>query len=313
MWRSLRLTHTFPKSKISSNSKGLKRPYSSSSSSSGSGKVIFGIIAATGAGFTGAVLYGHYNPKFKKVLQENAPFVEYIYKLFPNEKQSVPPKSISDEKTKEAAGASSLLKKKLDREKASAAEVQKSVDTKAKGSSAVLQGSDPIIPETNLIKLDSKPTEQHVQSLDKQEAEHPSIENAVTDMIKKVQQNSEDAKIAYDKAIETVKNHTKALYEALELPEGKDDDIIWKEVKQTSSDKNEALKVAEEKASQTKVLMEKLKINLKRISQQDKRNPIVKTAEEMLSKVENQLQSAQAEVIRLTSIVITVNCVVHLK
>ncbi|GFW46638.1 MICOS complex subunit MIC60 [Trichonephila clavipes] len=281
MWRSLRLTHTFPKSKISSNSKGLKRPYSSSSSSSGSGKVIFGIIAATGAGFTGAVLYGHYNPKFKKVLQENAPFVEYIYKLFPNEKQSVPPKSISDEKTKEAAGASSLLKKKLDREKASAAEVQKSVDTKAKGSSAVLQGS--------------------------------AIENAVTDMIKKVQQNSEDAKIAYDKAIETVKNHTKALYEALELPEGKDDDIIWKEVKQTSSDKNEALKVAEEKASQTKVLMEKLKINLKRISQQDKRNPIVKTAEEMLSKVENQLQSAQAEVIRLTSIVITVNCVVHLK
>ncbi|GFY63444.1 MICOS complex subunit MIC60-1 [Trichonephila inaurata madagascariensis] len=302
MWRSLRLT--FPKSKISSNSKGLKRPYSSSSSSSGSGKVIFGIIAATGAGFTGAVVYGHYNPKFKKVLQENVPYVEYIYKLFPspNEKQSVPPKSISDEKTKEAAGVGSLLKKKLDREKA--AEVQKSVDIKAKGSSAVLQGSDPIIPETNVIKLDSKPTEQHVQSLEKQEAEHPSIENAVADMIKKVQQNSEDAKIAYDKAIETVKQHTKALYEALELPEGKDDDIVWKEVKKTSSDKNEALKIAEEKASQTKVLMEKLKINLKRISQQDKRNPIVKTAEEMLSKVENQLQSAQAEV---TSVEVAAN------
>ncbi|GFY63445.1 MICOS complex subunit Mic60 [Trichonephila inaurata madagascariensis] len=270
MWRSLRLT--FPKSKISSNSKGLKRPYSSSSSSSGSGKVIFGIIAATGAGFTGAVVYGHYNPKFKKVLQENVPYVEYIYKLFPspNEKQSVPPKSISDEKTKEAAGVGSLLKKKLDREKA--AEVQKSVDIKAKGSSAVLQGS--------------------------------AIENAVADMIKKVQQNSEDAKIAYDKAIETVKQHTKALYEALELPEGKDDDIVWKEVKKTSSDKNEALKIAEEKASQTKVLMEKLKINLKRISQQDKRNPIVKTAEEMLSKVENQLQSAQAEV---TSVEVAAN------
>ncbi|GFQ81163.1 MICOS complex subunit Mic60 [Trichonephila clavata] len=264
MWRSLRLT--FPKSKISSNSKGLKRPYSSSSSSSGSGKVIFGVIATTGAGFTGAVVYGHYNPKFKKVLQENLPYVEYIYKLFPNEgqKQSVPSKSISDEKTKEAAVASSLLKKKLDREKASAAEVQKSVDSKAKEISSIPQGS--------------------------------AIENVVADMIKKVQKNSEEAKISYDKAIETVKQHTKALYEALELPEGKDDDIIWKEVKRTSSDKNEALKIAEEKASQTKVLMEKLKINLKRISQQDKRNPIVKNAEEMLTKVENQLQSAQAEV-----------------
>lgn len=296
MWRTLRLT--FPKSKISSNSKVLKHPYSSSSSSSGGGKVIFGIIAATGVSLTGAIVYGQYNPKMKKVLQENIPYIEHIYKLFPNEgqKPAIPSKSISDEKTKEAAIASSLLKKKLDREKASAAEVHKSVDTKAKESSAISQGSDAKKPETNVIKLDTKPTEQHVQSLKKQEADNPSVENVVADMIKKVQQNSEEAKIAYDKAIETVQQHTKALYEALELSEGKDDDIVWKEVKKSSYDKDEALKLAEEKASQTKVLMEKLRINMRRISQQDKRNPILKTAEDLVSKVENQLQSAQAEV-----------------
>ncbi|GFU47668.1 MICOS complex subunit MIC60-1 [Nephila pilipes] len=296
MWRSLRLT--LPKSKISSHSKGLKRPYSSSSSSGGSGKVVFGIIAATGAGFTGAVIYGHYNPKFKKVLQENIPYIEHVYKFFPNEEQksTVPSKSISDEKTREAAITSSLLKKKLDREKASTAETMQKSDSKSKESLPVSQSSDSIIPETNIIKLDTKPTEQHVKSMEKQDEEHPSTENHVVDMIKRIQQNSEEAKIAYDKAIKAVKQHTKALYEALELPEGKDDDIIWKEVKKSSSEKSEALKIAEEKVSQTKVLMEKLKINMKRVSQQDKRNPIIKTAEETLSKVENELQSAQAEV-----------------
>ncbi|KAF8785751.1 MICOS complex subunit MIC60-like isoform X2 [Argiope bruennichi] len=268
MWRSLRLN--LPKSKVSSHLKKLKRPYSSSSSSGGGGggKVVYGVLAAAGAGFAGAVVYGKYDPKFKKVLQDNIPYVDRIYKLFPDEDQKpiVPTKSVSDEKAKEAAMASSLLKRKLDRErekeKAPITEVQKSVDTKSKE-----------IPVQN-----------------------STSENLVSDMLKKLEKNSEETKVAYETAVKAVKLHTKSLYEALDLPEGKDRDIVWKEVKKAGSDKSDALKSAEQKASETRVLMEKLKINMKKLTAQDRKNPLIRNAEETLSKVENQLKNAQAEV-----------------
>ncbi|GBM23855.1 MICOS complex subunit Mic60 [Araneus ventricosus] len=266
MWRSLRLN--LPKSKVSSHSKKLKRPYSSSSSSGGGGKVVFGVLAAAGAGFAGAVVYGKYDPKFKKVLQDNIPYIDHIYKLFPVEDQKpvVPTKSVSDEKAKEAAMASSLLKKKLDRErekeKVPVTEAQKSVDTKTKESPVQISAN----------------------------------ENLVSDMLKKLEKTSEETKVAYDTAAKTVKQHTKSLYEALDLPEGKDRDIVWREVKKAASDKSDALKSAEQKASETRILMEKLKVNMKKLAAQDKKNPLVKNAEETLSRVENQLKNAQAEV-----------------
>ncbi|CAL1269703.1 unnamed protein product [Larinioides sclopetarius] len=268
MWRSLRLN--LPKSKVSSHSKKLKRPYSSSSSSGGGGKVVFGVLAAAGAGFAGAVVYGKYDPKFKKVLQDNIPYIDHIYKLFPDEDQKpvVPTRSASDDKAKEAAMAGSLLKKKLDRErekeKLPVTEVppQKSIDTKTKESPVQISANG----------------------------------NLVSDMLKNLEKTSEETKVAYETAIKAVKQHTKSLYEALDLPEGKDRDIVWREVKKSGSDKSDALKSAEQKASETRVLMEKLKVNMKKLATQDKKNPLVKNAEETLSRVESQLKNAQAEV-----------------
>ncbi|KAF8785750.1 MICOS complex subunit Mic60-like isoform X1 [Argiope bruennichi] len=300
MWRSLRLN--LPKSKVSSHLKKLKRPYSSSSSSGGGGggKVVYGVLAAAGAGFAGAVVYGKYDPKFKKVLQDNIPYVDRIYKLFPDEDQKpiVPTKSVSDEKAKEAAMASSLLKRKLDRErekeKAPITEVQKSVDTKSK--EIPVQNSNSKIPEPIVKISETSSTAPNIKSVEKQEAEQPSSENLVSDMLKKLEKNSEETKVAYETAVKAVKLHTKSLYEALDLPEGKDRDIVWKEVKKAGSDKSDALKSAEQKASETRVLMEKLKINMKKLTAQDRKNPLIRNAEETLSKVENQLKNAQAEV-----------------
>ncbi|GIY46800.1 MICOS complex subunit Mic60 [Caerostris darwini] len=292
MWRSIRLS--LNKSKVSCHSKKFKRPYSSSSSGGG-GKIVFGVLAAAGAGFAGAVVYGKYDPKFRKVLEDNIPYIEHVYKLFPEEVQKPvgPTKTSIDEKSKETSIPTSLLKKKLDREKASAIEVQKS-ETKSK--EVPIQPSDPIIPDSNVKKMETKPSELSVKSLEKQESESSSYENLVSDMTKRIEKNSEEVKTAYETAVSTVRLHTKALYEALDLPEGKDGDIVWKEVKTTSSEKNAALKSAEEKATETKILIEKLKVNMKKLAAQDKKNPLVKTAEEVVSKVENQLQNAQAEV-----------------
>ncbi|GIY91697.1 MICOS complex subunit Mic60 [Caerostris extrusa] len=261
----------------------------------GGGKIVFGVLAAAGAGFAGAVVYGKYDPKFRKVLEDNIPYVEHVYKLFPEEVQKpVGPTKISiDEKSKETSIPTSLLKKKLDREKASTIEVQKS---ERKSKEVPIQPSDPIIPDSNVKKMETKPSELSVKSLEKQESESSSYENLVSDMTKRIEKNSEEVKTAYETAVSTVRLHTKALYEALDLPEGKDGDIVWKEVKTTSSEKNAALKSAEEKATETKILIEKLKVNMKKLATQDKKNPLIKTAEEVVSKVENQLQNAQAEV-----------------
>lgn len=52
-----------------------------SSGGGGAGKLVFGIIASTGLGFAGAIVYGKYDQKFKSMLEANVPYINYIYKM----------------------------------------------------------------------------------------------------------------------------------------------------------------------------------------------------------------------------------------
>lgn len=84
MWRSLRIV--LPNSKVYFKyPRQQQKSYSRSASSESTGKVIFGIVASAGLGFFGAVVYGKYEPKFKSLLEKNVPFIDRIYKMFPDD------------------------------------------------------------------------------------------------------------------------------------------------------------------------------------------------------------------------------------
>ncbi|KAG8193158.1 hypothetical protein JTE90_006988 [Oedothorax gibbosus] len=250
MWRSLRLP--ISKSKVSTIKKFER--FSSSSASGGGSKFVVGLLAATGAGFAGAVVYGKYDPTFKKVLKENVPYIEHVYKWLDGEQQKSPaPKKTSvDEK---------ILKKKLDQEKAA----------------ATAESPKPIEPKTSRKGIQAN-------------------ENIISDLVTKLQKSSEEANFAYEEAVKTVKVHTNTLYEALDMAEGKDGDIVWKDVSKAASDKKYALQIAEERASQSRVVMDKLKANLRKISSEDKSKHFVKTAEESMQRVAQQLEEAESKV-----------------
>ncbi|XP_035210174.1 MICOS complex subunit MIC60-like isoform X3 [Stegodyphus dumicola] len=262
MWRSVR----FSGLKLKTSFPGTKfQRLSSTSSRSGSGKVIVSLIATTGFGLTGAIVYGKYDPKFKELLQENIPYVSYIYKWFPEEDQkSTSPRKESAVGLKDVAVSDSLLKKKLDREKAAATEVKRpAVEPQTRKPGAVAQTS---------VK-----------------------EAAVTDMLKKLEKSSEETVAIHMSAVKAIKNYTKKLYEALDMPEGKDGDIVWKEASSAGSEKAEALKLAERKASDIKAIIEKLQVNLKYIAEKDAKNPLLKTSEELISEVKKRIQNAEAK------------------
>ncbi|XP_054722240.1 MICOS complex subunit MIC60-like isoform X2 [Uloborus diversus] len=266
MWRSLRLAR--PKSKIALKNSRFQRLYSSSSSSTsgGSGKVIFGLIATTGIGVTGAVVYGKYDPKFKALLEDKVPYISYIYKWFPDgdQKTITNPKAVSRPETKvrdpEVMG---LLQKKLDREKSAT----------------------------------SQPSKPSLESKNKEASVIKANESLVADMIKKLEKNSEDAVTAHKTAASKIKFYTSKLYEALDLPEGKDGDIIWKEANEANSEKLKALNIAKKKASETKITVEKLKANVLKLAESDVSSPLIRNGEEAITKVMQELQKAETEVI----------------
>ncbi|XP_035210173.1 MICOS complex subunit Mic60-like isoform X2 [Stegodyphus dumicola] len=269
---------------------------SSTSSRSGSGKVIVSLIATTGFGLTGAIVYGKYDPKFKELLQENIPYVSYIYKWFPEEDQkSTSPRKESAVGLKDVAVSDSLLKKKLDREKAAATEVKRpAVEPQTRKPGAVAQTSDDT-KKDSIVKKSEIKLEEKVELSEKAERSDTLKEAAVTDMLKKLEKSSEETVAIHMSAVKAIKNYTKKLYEALDMPEGKDGDIVWKEASSAGSEKAEALKLAERKASDIKAIIEKLQVNLKYIAEKDAKNPLLKTSEELISEVKKRIQNAEAK------------------
>ncbi|XP_015925650.1 MICOS complex subunit Mic60 isoform X2 [Parasteatoda tepidariorum] len=259
MWRSLKQAAV--KSKF--HNKRIHRQYSNESSSSKSGKVAL-IIAATGAGLTTAAVYSKYDPKLKSIFEKNIPYIDELYKLLPDasESKSSSSKTLSDDK-KESAMAPSLLKKKLEREKA-AIESQKS------GKESKSRESSPIKGSVN--------------------------ENLLNDIKKKLESSYDETISAYEDAVKAIRRHTKSLYEALDLPEGSDSDIVWKEANLASTDKNNAIKEAQDKASSTKTLAEKLIINARKAALKDPNHPLVKICEDTVEKIAKELNISEAQI-----------------
>lgn len=297
MWRSL-LAH--PKK---GPLKILHYRQSSSSSSEGRRKLISigSFVLSAGLGFTGAIAYGKYDPNFKKVLQDNIPYVKQIYNWLPSDGDGV--KSIKDKLTEKKvkdteALPSSLLKKKLDREKSSATEEKMQevpkppIEAKDSSSDAKYSKDDTFLSDIEVTITFEKDKEES------EKEELASNENALSETLQKLRKSSTDAVRAQNTAVSAVKNHTEKLYEALDLPEGKDGDLVWKDAKLAISMKEKALNIARMKATEARILFVKLENDVKKI---DPSSPLVKDAKSSMSHYAAELLQAESEVAAVES------------
>lgn len=308
MWRSMRLF--LSNSKISSKQQRFhERLYSTRKRSNGASvKVIFGTITSLGLGFTGAIVYAQYDPKFRRLL-ENTPYVNFIFKML-NDDGAIPIATPNDdliqkrEKAVEGSVSSNIVKKKVDNGKADIFhDLKPLMDSELKPSKKQfndIKRADDI----NVKKGKSKEVEKIFES-SKIKDDFASYEKSLIETLEKLKQVSEEAINAQKMAESAVRFYTEKIFEALHpdsLNSRDSDDLLWERANYAGLEREEHLRIAKQKATETKILISEAQKESKNLNDIDSGNSLVKNIESFAAKclkelknVETKLAAAQTE------------------
>lgn len=272
------------------------------------GKGVIILTSAAVLGIGGTLAYAKYDPKFEKILEENVPYIDVVLKNLPNlssdSDQSPKLPLPTKETVREKAIESGLLKKKQDRVKQelkSPAEPEPKVGTTttSKTSEQVLVSSS---DAGTSPKQPSRKAVDDTSSKVKKEPEAPAvdfqIERSLKELTNKAIELSREAVKAQEAASSAIQQHASALYLALESSETADENEMWNRAHAASTDRITFVNLANKARYEAKAVIDELKREITKVPQneQAKKRPVVVSAEETVTKVAIELDSAEARV-----------------
>ncbi|XP_015920736.2 MICOS complex subunit MIC60 [Parasteatoda tepidariorum] len=275
MWRSLKQAAV--KSKI--HNKVFFRNHSNELYSK-SRKVAI-VTAAACTGLVSAVVYSKYDSALKSVFERYIPYINKIYELLPDFYES---KSLTPETSLENKELSNFLK---DEPEDAAGSSQKfGVDFKTHVKDGTVN--------SDVNKLEVEPVELNVSLSEKQASKFVFNESFVNGMVKQLESSCSETILAYEDAVEEIRKYMKSLCAA--LSGDPDSNIAWKQAYQATCDRNAAIERAEEKASNTKALIEKLKSIAKNVALEDPKHPLINMCDDTVKKIVKELNNSETKI-----------------
>ncbi|XP_022235462.1 MICOS complex subunit MIC60-1-like, partial [Limulus polyphemus] len=269
---------------------------------SGGTKLLLTLLGGSAVAAGGAAAYAKYDPKFQVTLEQNLPYAEEVFKFIPDWK--TPPYSEQEKSVKEVK-EKSLMTKKLERDSV------KKEETTSKPVVMKEPAADEKLEEIPVSKAQTQELSAKKRTDDKkaaqekvlQEAEvtvslNRALEERIVSRKESLERLARDAIAAQLLAVEAVKQHTQKLYKALDEPSDAEDKSMWVEINATSEARDKALNNASTTAADVKVNIEELKAAVAdgQANKLTAQNPSLLPAEEAISRILYQIQTAETEV-----------------
>lgn len=266
-----------------------------------------GSILAAG----GAAAYAKYDPKFQNTLEQNLPYAEEIFRFIPEWK--TPPYVHQEERPEQAVKEvkdKGLVAKKLERDNTKKQETSMSVPDMTKQPATEEKAKNISSPKTQPkekeISVEKKLDDHRAkeEKLLQKEADiismNAALQQKVEERLQSLEKLLKDAVTAEGEAVEAVRIHTQKLYTALNETSDVEENRVWDDISAANVVRDAAISKASTIASDVKTAAEELRSTISegRANKYTSQNPSLLPAEERVSKILYEVQSAETEMAR---------------